>query len=442
MFPYYFGLALRSLAHKLVLTVLMIAAIGVGIGASMTTLTIFRAMSGDPIPNKSGQLFVPQIDNWGLTANRKSGLLSADQLPDQLSYTDAMALMQTHAAKRQAAMYVTRLAVTPSNPQLRPFQVDARATYEDFFAMFEVPFIYGGPWSKTDDESHAAVLVITRELNDRLFKGANSVGKTIDLDNENYRIVGVLSDWRPVPRFYDLNNGKQYGKTEQVFLPFTRAIDQHKGTQGNNNCKLDDVGVGWDGHLRSSCVWIQYWAELPTPADANGYRAFLNNYAAEQYRTGRFHWPPNTQLSGLRKWLDDHHVVSDEVRILVAVSFSFLFVCLLNAMSLMLAKIIGRASDVGVRRALGANRRAIFAQYLVEACVIGVAGGLLGLLLTAVGLMGVRSLVSKQILPVTHLDLADIRIALLLAILATVTAALYPTWRAIKVQPAQQLKVQ
>ena len=56
------------------------------------------------------------------------------------------------------------------------------------------------------------------------------------------------------------------------------------------------------------------------------------------------------------------HAVSDEVRILVLVSFSFLLVCLLNAMGLMLAKIMGRAGDIGVRRALGASRRAIFAN--------------------------------------------------------------------------------
>ena len=65
MFTYYFRLGLRSLRRNIVLTALMIVAIGVGIGASMTTLTVFRAMSGDPIPQKSTQLYAPQIDNWG-----------------------------------------------------------------------------------------------------------------------------------------------------------------------------------------------------------------------------------------------------------------------------------------------------------------------------------------------------------------------------------------
>ena len=64
MLAYYFRLGLRSLRRNVVLTVLMIAAIAVGIGASMTTLTVFRAMSGNPIPRKSSQLFAVQIDNW------------------------------------------------------------------------------------------------------------------------------------------------------------------------------------------------------------------------------------------------------------------------------------------------------------------------------------------------------------------------------------------
>ena len=128
--------------------------------------------------------------------------------------------------------------------------------------------------------------------------------------------------------------------------------------------------------------------------------------------------------------------------ILVLVSFSFLLVCLLNAMGLMLAKIMGRAGDIGVRRALGANRRAIFAQCLIEAGVIGLAGGLLGLALTALGLMGLRALLSEEVNRLTHLSLTDVGIAVSLSVVATTLAGLYPTWRAAQVQPAWQLKAQ
>jgi putative ABC transport system permease protein len=439
MFNYYLLLALRSLRRNLVLTVLMIAAIGVGIGASMTTLTVFRAMAGDPIPNKSRQLFAVQIDNWG----PKAGVVMGDheKLQPQISYRDAIGLMTARAARRQSAMYATGFALTPANADLRPFQVQARAAYADFFHMFDVPFRYGSPWTAADDAERGYVVVIGHELNDKVFGGTNSVGKTLNLDNREYRVVGVLEHWEPTPKFYDLNNSK-YGKSEEIFVPFNRAIENEQSSWGDTNCSGLSETSGWAGKLNSECVWIQYWAQLPTNADAEHYRSFLNNYAAEQRHNGRFTWPPHTRLRNVREWLAYQHAVSDEVRILVIVSFSFLFVCLLNAMGLMLAKIMGRAGDIGVRRALGANRGAIFAQCLIEAAVVGFAGGLLGLALTGLGLLGLRSLLSDEISRLTHFSVVDIAIAVTLSVLATVLAGLYPTWRAAQVQPAWQLKAQ
>jgi putative ABC transport system permease protein len=440
MFAYYLKLALHSLRRNVVLTVLMIAAIGVGIGASMTTVTIFRAMDADPIPGKSDQLFAPQIDNYG-PDNKKVVVGDEEHLQDQLTYIDAVNLMNAHAATRQAAMYVTALPLTSPNRDILPFQAHARATYSDFFQMFQVPFLYGGAWSASDDTDRAYVAVISRGLNDRVFGGANSVGRTVQLDNHEYRVVGVIDRWQPLPRFYDLSTDK-YGEGEQLYLPFSRAIEGHMESWESSNCAGDTGAPGWDGYLRSECVWIQFWAELPTSADVARYRAFLNNYAAEQQRVGRFHWSPRTRLHNVKEWLVHWHAVTDEVRILVLVAFSFLFVCLLNAMGLMLAKIMNRAGDIGVRRALGANRGTIFGQCLMEAGVVGLAGGLLGLALTALGLAGVRSIVSESTARLTHLSPADIAIALTLAVCATTLAGLYPTWRAAQVQPAWQLKAQ
>ena len=65
MVGYYLHLAISSLRRNVMLTVLTVMAVGAGIGASMTMLTTLRAMSGNPIPEKSSQLFVPLIDVWG-----------------------------------------------------------------------------------------------------------------------------------------------------------------------------------------------------------------------------------------------------------------------------------------------------------------------------------------------------------------------------------------
>ncbi len=62
MFGYYLELVLRSLKRNKVLTALMVLAIALGIGASMTTLTVLHVLSGDPLPGRSSTSYYPQID--------------------------------------------------------------------------------------------------------------------------------------------------------------------------------------------------------------------------------------------------------------------------------------------------------------------------------------------------------------------------------------------
>ncbi len=446
MFRYYLSLALRSLERNAVLTALMIATIGVGIGASMTMLAILRAASGDPIPRKSSQLFVPQIDNWGL-GNTQARPVSSDGLPTNLTYQDAMGFMRAHAAPRQAAMYETQLVVTPPDAQRYPFQAGARATFADFFPMFDVPFEYGGPWNSAEDEAHAAVVVISRALDDRLFGGGDSVGRTLVLGERPYRVVGVLRRWAPMPRFYDLNTAGGtfgFGGAEQLLLPFNDAVDQQLGPTESLGCSTrgKGAGAGWSGLLHSECIWIQYWAELPGAAAVRRYHSFLRGYVLAQQRDGRFDWLPRIALRDVHQWLAYNHVVPDSVNILVEVSFGFLLVCLLNAMGLMLAKFLARSASLSVRRVLGANRRAVFAQCLAEASIVGLAGGLIGLALTTLGLAAGGLLLGRDLSSPGRLDGADVLIAVALAIAAALIAGLYPAWRATRVQPAWQLKAQ
>lgn len=143
MFTYYFDLALRGLKRNPVLAGLMIAAIAFGISACMTTLTVFRAMSADPIPAKSHQLFAPQIQN----SARSQQDPGDDGFTSQLTYQDAMALMQAHAAKRQSALYLTDLALRPTDPTQKSGYEYTRAAFSEFFGMFDVPFQYGSGWS-------------------------------------------------------------------------------------------------------------------------------------------------------------------------------------------------------------------------------------------------------------------------------------------------------
>jgi putative ABC transport system permease protein len=140
------------------------------------------------------------------------------------------------------------------------------------------------------------------------------------------------------------------------------------------------------------------------------------------------------------QWLDHERVVPPESRISLLVAMGFFVICLVNTVGLLLAKFLRRSGEIGVRRALGATRREIYTQYLIEAGTVGLAGGVLGLLLTAAGVSGVGILFQPQIAKLARLDFSLVGLTLLVAVVATMLAAFYPAWRAAKVQPAWQLK--
>ena len=150
----------------------MVVAIALGVAMTMTAYTVLYVMSRDPIPEKSSQLFSVQIDNGG-PRSRKAG---DNELPTQLAYRDAMALLNARAARRQVAMHEVPLSVAPADRRLRPFPTFGRAVSADFFAMFDVPMLYGHGWDESDDSRSIPVVVLSQKLNMRLFGGVNSVG--------------------------------------------------------------------------------------------------------------------------------------------------------------------------------------------------------------------------------------------------------------------------
>jgi putative ABC transport system permease protein len=438
MFGYYFDLALRSLKRNRMLTALMVLAIAVGIGASMTTLTVMHLLSGDPLPGRSGRIYYPQVDATpaGYT---KGGPL------DMLDYHSAVDLWSAHRADRQALMAGSSVKVIAAGSTQPPLMLQMLATTADFFPMFGVPFRYGSGWTAADDAGRARVAVISSSLNDRLFGGVDSVGKALRLKDSDVRIVGVLDAWRPSPLFYDVRGGRfaqgqtssYYSKPEDVFMPFQSGLEVNDGNFWQFTCWGD---VATPGRLQNApCAWVGLWVQLDGAAKAADYRAFVANYAKEQKALGRFA-VTETRMMDLMQWLDFNHVVPSDVKLQTWLAFAFLAICLFNTVGLLLAKFLRRGGEIGVRRALGASRHAVFAQCLVEAGVVGLVGGIGGWLFTLAGLWLVR----RQ--PVEYADLARLDLGMFgttfaLAIAASLLAGLLPALRASRVAPALQLKV-
>ena len=435
MFTYYLQLGFHSLKRNPLLTALMIFGIALGIGTSMTSLSVFYLMGSDPIPWKSDKLHAVQLDNW----SKEEPYRTPNEPPDQVTYLEAKALMEAGKADLQAAMYKVVWPLQPDNAEIKPFSSLGRATFKDFFAMFEPPFKYGNPWDAAQDNEHARVTVVSSALNEKLFGGQDSTGKKVRLNEIEYTIVGVLDKWQPRVKYYDLTNGA-FNDSEEYYVPFTTAIELQTRPSGNNSC-WESSKPGWDGYLASDCVWIQFWVQLNSQAREDEYMAFLDNYVNEQKKLGRFPRPLNNRLPDVNEWIEAQGVVSGDAQIQVGLSFAFLVVCLVNTIGLLLAKFMRKSSEIGLRRALGATRGQLFTQHLVEAGVIGISGGLIGLVLTWLGLMAVRGLYA-DLNNVARLDWVMVLTAIGLSITAAVLAGLFPTWKACQITPAVQLKTQ
>ena len=447
MFAYDLSLALQSLKRHPGLSALMVLAVALGIAVCTMTFTIYHAMATNPIEWKSDELYAVTIDTWD--PDEPYNEKSPDVPPLLMTYRDATALHTSDIPKRSVVMFKSGAVLDSGRAGAKPFRAILRVTTGEFFPMFELPFQYGSGWDKAADEGAEPVIVLSDETNRKTFGGENSVGRTVRVGDQDFRVVGVLKPWSPSPKFYDLNNGS-FDVVEDAYLPFRWGQQHELPVYGNTNCWKSEPIESYADFLNSECVWLQMWAELPDAQARDKFQGHLDNYAASQKAAGRLPRKLNNQLYDVASWLDVNKVVEKDNRVLIGIAMLFLGVCLVNVVGLLLAKFMNGAALTGLRRALGASRRDIVRQHLTEVLLIGLAGGVLGLLLAIVGLAGIRSLYTvgayeseAQVYDqLTNIDFTVVLVTLGLALLAGLLAGLYPAWRIGRTAPAVYLKSQ
>jgi putative ABC transport system permease protein len=429
MFSYYVVLGIRSLLNQRLITIWMILLIALGVAGTVSTFSLLRAVSSNPFAAKAHRLFVPQIDNHGPQYVKTYGI------DPVLTLRDVEALRAHDSAHLQAAIYEISLSLVPTDTTIDALEAKGYAVTVDYFQMLDVPFRFGSAWSKAADKEGSNEVVIGNELNQKVFRGASSVGQEIRLDGHTYRISGVLAPWNPLPRFYAYYKNAFDRHAPQLFLPFRQALNLRIPTAGGS---YGESYPPWD--MRSEISFISYWVELPDPDAAANYRNYLHAYADEQRAAGRFQWPANVALRDQEDWLNYQHVVPPETRISFVVALGLLMACAVNTVGLLLARFMRRSSDIGVRRALGGSRSAILFQYLTEAAVIGLAGGLLGAVLTVCFVSSLGFVFPVEVAKLAHVTLATLLQAPIIALCVVLLSSAYPILRACRIEPGWQLK--
>lgn len=445
MLLYNARLAWKSIRRNPMLSFLIVLGIALGIGVSTTFITAYHVLARDPVPGKSAGLYFVRANSWGVEDDpfRANGTV-----PPQLTYRDVRELLKSRIPVRSAASFATRVTVFPAGGEARPFRQDLRLTTSDFFAMFAAPFQYGGPWDHKADARPEAAIVLTNALNNRLFGGQNSVGRTVRVETRDFRVSGVLAPWRPRVKAFDLISDP-LSPPEDAFVPLEWVIPMEVQAQG--------AVYGWrspqpgeeklpfaDRLVIDESLFLQLWVELPDAARVQAYKSFLNAYVAEQKKVGRFPHAVDNRVTSIVDLMEELKVVPPQTKALAAISLLFLVVAALNLIGLFLGKFLARSATVGVRRALGASRGTIFLQHLVECELMGLIGGLLGVLLSVAGLAVLNRVYGDGPGGVAffQLDLPMVLAAVALSLVAGAIAGIYPAWRICAIPPARHLKTQ
>ena len=437
MFSYYVKLAMISLKRTPLLSFLMVMLIAMGIGATMTTYTVNYMMSQDPIPSKSDNLYSVQIDSRGDGVDYSY----LDTIPPEMTYQDAMNILKSDIPKYQAV--ISAIRTTVKNPAKHDTAVtrEVRTTSADFFPMLEVPFLYGRGWDETADSNAEQVVVLTKQANMRFFDGENSIGRTLQLGEDLYQVVGVLDDWLIVPKFYGQNND-MYSNPFDIFMPFRTQVRKEIFTTSliNIACWKPAEDESTAAFLASECTWIKVWAELENDEKKQQFQLFLDNYAQQQQTQGRFTNRILNKLVSVKQYLSEEKIVPEDSKIAVWLAALFLIVCLLNCMGLMMAKFHGKAGEAGLRRAVGASRQHLIAQFSVELAVVGFIGGVFGLLLAQLGLVAMTNLYSHLHSSLMQMNALIVIATLALAVVISCVFGLIPILKASRVQLSSQLK--
>jgi putative ABC transport system permease protein len=439
MLLYNLRIALRSLRRNPVLTAIIIGGIALGICASTTFITVRHMYTRDPLPGKSQDLYYVRLDNWNKDKPYPtSGSINRNKVPPQITYRDAMELVRSNIPTHQALAWRGAAVIYPDRSAGRPYNDIVRLCTFDFFNIFDVPFQYGRPWDRVADDKGEQVAVIDQATNTKVFHGGNSVGKRLRVNDRDFTVVGVLAPWNPFVRMYEPTGGPTQ-PPEGVYLPFRAGINMQLLNVGESDTpSWATVGPKYEDKLASDMDWIQLWVVLP-PDRVAAYHSYVDGYVLGQKKLGRFPRPLNNSIMDLRTLMTDVGFIQPQLHAMAAISILFLIICALNLTGLLLAKFLARTPEVSVRRALGATRADIFLQHILECEIVGIAGGAIGMLISAGVLRYIAKLISTT--SVITLDAEMIAAAVFLSLVAGLTAGLYPAWRICSVQPAVQLKI-
>lgn len=290
----------------------------------------------------------------------------------------------------------------------------------DHLAMFRLEVGRGRPFTALDDATGAKVCVVRRSVLEQFETLDDPLGMTVRIGDFPYRIVGVLED-----EAFQSHTRKALAlgdKAFEVYIPYEASMR----TFGTMTIRQSIAG------MEMSEVELDQLIVQASSADRVSTTARIIKSVFQHFHDGK-DYEIVVPLELLRQTEKTQQVFSIVMVLIAGIS---LLVGGIGIVNIMLATITERTKEIGIRRALGAQRGDIVLQFLLETVAIAAIGGLLGCLMGAVGIFGIVQSTDW------HAVIAPEYVVMSLAISCSVGIifGIYPARRAAMMDPITALR--
>jgi len=396
-------MGLRGLRANLLRSLLATLGVIIGVGAVISAMSILEGAQRDMVERfeSLGSETITVIPNVAKSGGRSIGMVETLTLEDADWIGDPRNCPSLHGVAPEVSSFDVIKYFS------RNSEVTVLGTNEDYAPMFNYRVAEGRFLSRDDISAHQKVVVLGYQVARDLFGRSEATGRTIRIKGASFRVIGVME-----------KKGNIGFRTvdSQVMIPITTAMNRLFGIKFVNSISAQAAGTE-----KVEQAMDEIKGELRRRHDI-------------RFRHGQE---------------DDFRVFSQEEQrrqigeitflfqvVLYSIALISLVVGGIGIMNIMLVSVAERTREIGIRKAIGARRSHILMQFLIEACVLSILGGLLGLGLSALGLK-VFSLVADM---TVSMDWRAAVSALVFCVLIGVVFGSYPAAKAGKLTPIDALQ--
>ncbi len=306
---------------------------------------------------------------------------------------DYQSLLKIKTADYVVPVYFKSIAIEADREKFLGY---IQGVNEQIFPLMNLKIITGRAFGKTDVSKKSKIAVLGYTLAEKLFKDPkNALNRQITINNQRFRVIGVME-----------KSGDREMDTAAV-MPYTTAF-------GRINPNKDFFALYLGVNNKDSVELLK--TQIKT--------TLLKRYEEDDFSVAE----QTEILSSINQ------IFSIINAVLIAIGSISLVVGSIGIMNIMYASVTERTKEVGIRRAIGATQKDILLQFLIEAVILSVLGGGVGL-----GLAGLIVLAVQPLFPAA-INLTAVLIAFFVSAAIGIIFGVFPARRAAQLAPIEAIR--